>query len=58
MPDPSAARDHAWLDALRQRFDALEEEAPVVASGIYDEVERRYARVTFVGEALAPYRAP
>jgi hypothetical protein len=58
MPDPSATRDHAWLDALRQRFDALEEETPVVASGIYDEVERRYARVTFVGEALALYRAP
>ncbi len=57
-PDLSATRDHAWLDALRQRFDALEEETPVVASGIFDEVERRYARVNFVGEALALYRAP
>ncbi len=56
VPDSLMARDSAWLDALRQRFDALEEETPVVASRIFDEVERRYASVSFVSEALALYR--
>jgi conflict system pore-forming effector with SLATT domain len=56
VPDAVATHDPAWLDALRQRLDALEEEAPVVAPGIYDEVERRYASPSFVGEALGLYR--
>lgn len=52
----STIRDHASLDALRQQLDALEQDAPVVPPADYNEVERRYANVTFVSEALALYR--
>jgi len=50
--------DHEYLDGLRQRLDALEQEMPVVPTGIHDAVERRYAQgVKLVDEASALYRS-
>lgn len=50
-PDSPMTRDAAWLDTVRERLDALEESAPVVPPGIYDEVEAQYKSVTVVHEA-------
>jgi len=48
--------DREYLDGLRQRLDALEQEAPVVAASIYDAVERRYAQgARLVDEAAVLY---
>lgn len=55
-PDSSKAHDTAWLDTIRGQLDTLEEGTPVVAPGIYEEVEARYRNATFVGEALALYK--
>ncbi len=41
-----------WFTDLRQRFNELEENAPVVAPRIYNRVEQRYANVTLVALAL------
>ncbi len=57
-PTAAASMDEARLATLRARLDTLEEEAPVVAPRIYDQVERTYASVTFVNEALALYDNP
>jgi Protein of unknown function (DUF4231) len=55
-PDSSMMRDTAWLDKVRERLDALEEGAPVVPPGIYDEVEAQYKNVTLVPKASDLYK--
>lgn len=51
--------DREYLDRLRERLDALEQDTPVVAPRIFDAVERRYAHgVKLVGEASALYAKP
>jgi hypothetical protein len=37
---------------VRERLDELEAAAPVVPSGIWNRVEKRYANVTLVGRAV------
>jgi hypothetical protein len=55
-PRQDLAVEPAWLADLQKRLDTLEEEMPVVAPGIYDDVERTYANPVFVKTALALYR--
>lgn len=55
-PDDRITVEQQWFGALRQRFDALEQEMPVVAPRIYDEIERIYTNATFVDNATALYR--
>jgi hypothetical protein len=55
-PDDRISVEQKWFGALRERFDALEQEMPVVAPSIYDEIERTYINVTFVDNAVALYR--
>lgn len=40
-----------WFGELRGRLDSLEDTTPVVAQGIWERVEKTYARVDFVGTA-------
>jgi conflict system pore-forming effector with SLATT domain len=51
-PDGEIRLSPAWFADLRQRFEALEQDMPVVAPSIYDEVEHAYHNVTFVETAL------
>lgn len=48
----------AWLDDLRKRLDALEEDAPVVPPRIYESIERRYGNVAFIDAAAQLYGSP
>lgn len=41
--------------SFRAQFDSLEEDAPVIMPRIFDAIERRYSRVTYVQEALELY---
>ncbi|HEV8323604.1 MAG TPA: SLATT domain-containing protein [Myxococcota bacterium] len=52
----SGSIDPAWFDDIRGRLDALEEDAPVVAPHIYDAIEKRYATVAFVKQAIELYK--
>ena len=45
------------LDDIRNRLDALEQEAPVVPHWIYDKIERRYSQVVFTQKAADLYRS-
>lgn len=45
----------AWLNDIRERFDTLEEEAPVVSSRIYTRIEKQYTDVAFVKQATQLY---
>jgi hypothetical protein len=44
------------LSDLRSQLDHLEEAAPVVMPKIYDSIEKRYADVSYVSEAVDLYR--
>jgi hypothetical protein len=44
------------IDASRARFDALEDDAPVIMPRIFDRIEARYSKVSYVHEALGLYR--
>jgi hypothetical protein len=52
-PDEALKVDPQWFADVRQRFEALEQDMPVVAPSIYDAVEETYRHVTFVKTALA-----
>lgn len=54
-PDQDIRLSPPWFADLRQRFEALEQDMPVVAPSIYDEVEHAYHNVTFVENALGLY---
>ena len=56
---PDRLPDREYLDDVRRRLDALEQDTPVVPRRIYDAIERRYAAgVKLVGEASALYGNP
>jgi hypothetical protein len=44
------------ITQIQQRLDELEDSAPVIMPGIYSAVERRYAGMEYVQEALGLYR--
>ncbi|HYK36949.1 SLATT domain-containing protein [Alloacidobacterium sp.] len=45
------------ITQIQQRLDELEDSAPVIMPRIYSMVERRYADVEYVQEALGLYRS-
>lgn len=51
-----AAPTPAEVSALRSRLDTLEDEAPVIMPRVFDRIEKRYADLSFVQQALGLYR--
>ena len=45
------------ITEIQERLDQLEDSAPVIGPGIFDQVERQYSSVEYVHEAVALYRA-
>jgi len=52
----STALTQDQVSRIEQRLDELEDSAPVIMPRIYSAVERRYADVKFVQEAIGLYR--
>lgn len=44
------------IGSLRTQLDTLEDEAPVIMPRIFDRIEKRYSRVSYVREALDLYQ--
>lgn len=45
------------LNDIRNRLDALEQEAPVVPHWIYAKIEKKYSQVVFTQKAAELYRS-